>query len=35
MHLRGVATPMVSANKPYNHIYLYIYTVILMISDHI
>ena len=29
MHLRGVVTPMISANKPYNHhIYIYIYIYI-------
>ena len=31
MHLRGVATPMISANKPYHHhhhIYIYIYIYI-------
>ena len=30
VHLRGVATPMISANKPY-HIYIYIYIYIIII----
>ena len=35
MHLRGVATPMISANKPYHHhhhIYMYIVNNITIMS---